>query len=85
MYVANRVQQIRDVTDPSSWLYVSTEVNPADHASRGLTASQLLRGTSWLNGPPFLWKSGPFQPEKIEELCNYVPRFVYLYLTCLCL
>ena len=67
VYVANCLQQIRDVTDPSSWLYVSTEVNPADHASRGLTASQLLRGTSWLNGPLLLWKSGPFQPEKIEE------------------
>ena len=67
VYVANRVQQIRDVTNPSSWLYVSTELNPADHASRGLTASQLLQGTNWLTGPLFLWKSGTFQPEKIEE------------------
>lgn len=67
VYVANRVQQIRDVTNPSSWLYVSTELNPADHASRGLTASQLLQGTNWLTGPLFLWKSGTFLPEKIEE------------------
>ena len=42
IYVANRVQQIRDLTNPSSWMYVDTENNPADHASRGLTASQLL-------------------------------------------
>ena len=67
VYVANRVQQIRDVTKPSSWLYVSTEVNPADHASRGLTASQLLQGDNWLAGPPFLWKNGTVQPEKREE------------------
>ena len=67
MYVANRVKQIRDVTNPSSWLYVSTDVNPADHASRGLSASQLLQGSNWLTGPPFLWKNGSFQPEKTEE------------------
>ena len=67
MYVANRVQQIRDATNPSSWLYVSTDVNPADHASRGLLASQLLQGSNWLTGPPFLWKNGSFQPEKTEE------------------
>ena len=67
VYVANRVQQIRDVTNPSSWLYVSTDVNPADHASRGLSASQLLQGSNWLTGPPFLWKNGSFQPEKTEE------------------
>ena len=60
VYVANRVQQICDVTKPSSWLYVSTEVNPSDHASRGLTASQLLHGNNWLTGPPFLWKNGAF-------------------------
>ena len=38
VHVTNRVQQIRDVTKPSSWLYVSAEVSPADHALRGLTA-----------------------------------------------
>ena len=64
VFVANRVQQIRDLTEPSSWLHVDTEVNPADHASRGLTASQLLQGSSWLTGPEFLWESGPFQPKK---------------------
>ena len=67
VYVANHVQQIQDVTNPSSWLYVSTDVNPADHASRGLSASQLLQGSNRLTGPPFLWKNGSFQPEKTEE------------------
>ena len=67
IYVANRVQQIRDATDPGSWLYVDTESNPADHASRGLTASQLSQDSKWLTGPDFLWKSGPFEPREAEE------------------
>ena len=45
VFVANRVQQIRDLTDPSSWFSVNTEVNPVDHASCGLTAAQLLQGS----------------------------------------
>ena len=45
VYVANRVQQIRDLTDPNSWFYVETKSNPADEASRGLTAKQLVEGS----------------------------------------
>ncbi len=33
IYVANRVQQIRECTNPESWLYVNTVDNPADEAS----------------------------------------------------
>lgn len=65
--VVNRVQQIRNGTVPSSRLYVNTESNPAEHASRGLMASELLQGSRWLTRPEFLWKSGPFLPQKIEE------------------
>ncbi|KAL9970517.1 hypothetical protein ACROYT_G022904 [Oculina patagonica] len=68
VYVANRVQQIRDLTNPSSWQYIDTENNPADHASRGLTASQLLQGSSWLTGPAFLWKEGAFQPQEKKDI-----------------
>ena len=41
IYVANRVQQIRETTDPNAWMYVETSQNPADDASRGLTASSV--------------------------------------------
>ena len=34
-FVANRVQQIREHTEPSQWRYVSTKENIADLASRG--------------------------------------------------
>ena len=66
VYVANRVQQIRDLTDPNSWFYVETKSNPADEASRGLTAKQLVEGSRWLIGPEFLWESGPCKPENVE-------------------
>ena len=32
VFVSNRVQQIRDVIDPSQWKYVDTKNNPADIA-----------------------------------------------------
>ena len=64
VYVANRIQQIRDLTDPRSWYYVESHSNPADEVSRGLTAKQLLEGSRWLSGPEFLWKSGACNPER---------------------
>ena len=33
VFVSNRVQQIRDVIDPSQWRYFDTRNNPADIAS----------------------------------------------------
>ena len=59
VYVANRVQQIRDKSDPKSWRYVDTSCNPADEVSRGLTAKQLIEKSCWLTGPEFLQKDGP--------------------------
>ncbi|XP_041484991.1 uncharacterized protein LOC121431537 isoform X2 [Lytechinus variegatus] len=62
VYVSNRVQEIRNRTNPSDWYYVDTSCNPADDASRGLTASELLHSSRWLEGPTFLHVSGQFQP-----------------------
>ena len=62
VYVANRVQQIRSLTNPERWMYVDTRENPADEASRGLTAKELSEKSCWLSGPDFLQEDGPFQP-----------------------
>ena len=64
VYVANRVQVIRDLTNPESWFYVETSANPADDASRGLTAKELTEGCRWLKGPDFLWEDGVFTPNQ---------------------
>ena len=55
VYVSNRVQQIRDVSEPSQWSYVHTSQNPSDAASRGCTAAELVDST-WFSGPEFLYE-----------------------------
>ncbi|KAK3739698.1 hypothetical protein QZH41_004056 [Actinostola sp. cb2023] len=55
-YVANRVQTIRDKTDPDQWRFVPGKDNPADDASRGLEIESLNRQHRWISGPDFLWK-----------------------------
>ena len=55
-FVANRVQQIREHTSPDQWVYVASEDNPADDASRGLSVKQLTQNSRWIHGPRFLWE-----------------------------
>ena len=65
--VANRIQQIHDHTGPQQWQYIESKSNPADSASRGLTARQLVDDDSrWLSGPNFLWIPGAYQTEAEE-------------------
>lgn len=72
-FVANRVSLIKEATKPSQWKYVSTADNPADQASRGLSAERLLQSESWIQGPRFLlrpegeWPARPDQPIHSEE------------------
>ena len=56
-FVANRVQEIHNRTKPDQWHYEGTDSNPADAASRGLAAQQLVHDSRWLKGPKFLWNS----------------------------
>lgn len=56
VFVANRVQQIRDRTLPNQWRHVETDLNPADDASCGLNARDLIENLRWWKGPDFLWK-----------------------------
>ena len=52
--VANRVQTIRDATNPYQWRYVESKRNPADDASRGLDGQELSPQCRWITGPNFL-------------------------------
>ena len=56
VFVSNRVQKIKNLTAPEQWRHVSTEDNPADHASRGLSLTQ-LKDSNWFTGPQWLWNS----------------------------
>ncbi|XP_064630374.1 uncharacterized protein LOC135489117 [Lineus longissimus] len=55
IFVANRVQRIRESSEPGQWRHIATDINPADHASRGLEAEE-LETSRWFNGPAFLWE-----------------------------
>ena len=69
-FVANRVAIIRDGSEPHQWKHVSGEMNPADDASRGLTADIFLRQGRWLMGPEFLWKPEQMWPVQREPISN---------------
>ena len=65
VFVANRVQFIREHTKVNQWQYVSTQSNPADHASRGRSAADLL-ASNWFTGPEFLWSTAMVKCSVIE-------------------
>ena len=55
-FVANRAAAIQEVTSPLQWRHVGTKKNPANDASRGPMAENLLKNERWLKGPKFLWR-----------------------------
>lgn len=67
-FIANRVQEIRDHASPEQWRYVESKENPADDTSRGLGANKLIRSNRWWNGPNFLWKPLPDEPNFDPQL-----------------
>ena len=66
VYVANRVQVIRDYSSPDQWRFVETQNNPADHASRGMTAEEICKGQIWWNGPEFLWQNSELDNSHLQ-------------------
>jgi len=53
-YVANRVNQTLEITEPRQWKHVRNNENLADIASRGVKPAELLMNTFWWNGPEWL-------------------------------
>ena len=77
VFVANRVQLIREHSSPSQWKYVDSTENPADDASRVLDGLALIAGQRWLQGPGFLWKpesEWPHQPLTVSEVPDDDPE-----------
>ena len=72
-FVANRLATIHDLSNPSQWRYVSSDLNPADIASRGLRPHERAKLKIWLEGPKFLLQDGdhwPVQPHYLPEICE---------------
>ncbi|XP_045457504.1 uncharacterized protein LOC123667707 [Melitaea cinxia] len=53
-FVSNRVSTILNIMDYQQWSHVSSETNPADCASRGLSPKDLREHTLWWRGPQWL-------------------------------
>lgn len=74
VFVANRIQRIKDSTRPDQWRHVSSEDNPADHASRGLRAKELI-ASNWFSGPDFLWREElPCGNVEVEDIAAEDPE-----------
>ena len=66
VFVGNRVQQIREHTEPHQWRYVESKMNPADVASRGANAVELRDSVLWWNGPAFLSSTDPLPESDVS-------------------
>ena len=61
VYVANRVEHIRNATAPSPWRYIDTARNPADLATRCVAPEKPVE-SPWILGPEFL-QNPQLQPQ----------------------
>lgn len=68
-FIANRVMQIHELTDPATWRFVSGLQNPADLVTRGISAEELIDSHRWLQGPEFLTEASESLVESTAESC----------------
>ena len=83
-FIANRIAEIRQVSEPSQWRHVPGELNPADDCSRGLSVAQLISESRWLQGPAFLRESPESWPPdaRLRGLDDADPEVRAVNLTC---
>nr|XP_034840862.1 uncharacterized protein LOC117996834 [Maniola hyperantus] len=62
-FVAHRLAEIEDVTQPHEWRWVSTSNNPADDGTRDVPEN-FAKSHRWFTGPEFLKQEEKFWPEK---------------------
>ena len=69
-FVANRVREIQNHTEPVNWSYCPTDDNPADLLTRGITADKLVESKLWLTGPG--WLSMSYDQWPVVSSCQMV-------------
>ena len=55
-FVATRVGEIQEGTNPEEWYWIEGDLNVADDLTRGKSPSEIDENTVWQNGPVFLEK-----------------------------
>jgi len=53
-FVSNKVDFIRNFSEPQQWFYVPSKQNPADLVSRGCSVNNLISSKLWNHGPDFI-------------------------------
>lgn len=76
VYVANRVADIRQVSEPHNWNHVRSEHNPADLISRGIAPQDIIKNELWWNGPPWLKLSQNEWPTPVNVSKFHTPSDV---------
>ncbi|XP_071180616.1 uncharacterized protein [Mytilus edulis] len=73
-FVANRLKEIRKLTENAEWNYCPTDDNPADYLTRGIYAKQLYNNSLWMNGPQWILnrENWPTWTRKIDECSTMV-------------
>ncbi|XP_063731551.1 uncharacterized protein LOC134859145 [Eleginops maclovinus] len=66
-FVANRVAVIHEAREVAQWRYIGSKQNPADEASRGLSADDFLKCERWLKGPEFLLTDEKDWPKQVKN------------------
>ena len=65
-FVAHRITEILDESTPMQWRHIPGELNPADDASRGISAASLTKDHRWFYGPSFLVLERVNWPEMLQ-------------------
>ena len=61
-FVTHRVNKISRSSAPSDWRYVPSNLNPADHGTRGLKSTDIT--VKWTKGPRFLTENAQHWPTR---------------------
>lgn len=64
MWVGNRLNELLGLVPSKLWFYCPTQLNPADLASRGTTAEEMIGSKLWWSGPEFLKKDQTTWPHE---------------------
>ena len=64
LFVVNRIGEIHESTSPEEWRHIPGKLNPSDKAARGLSADGVVKDTTWVSGPSFLYEDQSKWPEQ---------------------
>ncbi|KFM63037.1 hypothetical protein X975_02648, partial [Stegodyphus mimosarum] len=53
-FIANRISEIHEISDPCAWRHCEGKLNPADIITKGCSAKELIDFPKWWHGPAFL-------------------------------